>query len=238
MLVDREGMWFRVLAARYGVDGGRLRDGGRRGSSWWRVIAGIREGGGEAGGGWFGEHVLRRVGDGSDTFFWTDPWVDGIPLCERFGRLYALAETKLCTVAEMSSLGWGGGGEAWAQSSDRWQWQPDPVTGYTVWGAYQLLTTHDSVLMDDAEHLIWHPQVPLKLTIATLDVGWSSRPNTYLSHAALSLVDLEHVGLFCNSFGLLASGLRGRREITDYSEAQLVLLSSYWTRSNFLLTGG
>ncbi|MCI40586.1 hypothetical protein A2U01_0061819, partial [Trifolium medium] len=34
MLVDREGLWFRVLAARYGVESGRLRDGGRRGSSW------------------------------------------------------------------------------------------------------------------------------------------------------------------------------------------------------------
>ncbi|PNX64829.1 hypothetical protein L195_g062305 [Trifolium pratense] len=34
MLVDRDGMWFRVLVARYGMEGGRLRGGGRRGSSW------------------------------------------------------------------------------------------------------------------------------------------------------------------------------------------------------------
>ncbi|GAU10927.1 hypothetical protein TSUD_426970, partial [Trifolium subterraneum] len=66
MLVDREGLWFRVLAARYGVEGGRLRDGGRGGSSWWREIARIREGG-EGEGRSFGEHVSRRVGDGSDT---------------------------------------------------------------------------------------------------------------------------------------------------------------------------
>jgi hypothetical protein len=112
MLVDREGLWFRVLAARYGVEGGRLRDGGRRGSSWWREIARIREGG-DLGGRWFGEHVSRRVGDGSDTFFWTDPWVDEIPLCERYGRLFDLAETRWCTVAEMFSLGWGAEGDAW-----------------------------------------------------------------------------------------------------------------------------
>ncbi|MCI73145.1 hypothetical protein A2U01_0094409, partial [Trifolium medium] len=79
MLVDREGMWFRVLAARYGVEDGRLRDGGRRGSSWWRELASIREGGGEPWGRWFGEHVSERVRDRSDTFFWTDPWVDGTP---------------------------------------------------------------------------------------------------------------------------------------------------------------
>ncbi|MCI21389.1 70 kDa peptidyl-prolyl isomerase, partial [Trifolium medium] len=51
------------------------------------------------------------------------------------------------------------------QTSDRWQCQPDPDTGYTVRGAYQLLTTIDSVTVDDAEHLIWHPQVPLKVSI-------------------------------------------------------------------------
>ncbi|GAU41930.1 hypothetical protein TSUD_139160 [Trifolium subterraneum] len=45
MLVDREGLWYRVLVARYGVEGGRHRDGGQRGSSWWREITRIREGG-------------------------------------------------------------------------------------------------------------------------------------------------------------------------------------------------
>ncbi|MCI67206.1 receptor-like kinase, partial [Trifolium medium] len=44
MLVDGEGLWFRVLAARYRVERGRLRDGGRRRSSWWREIARIRDG--------------------------------------------------------------------------------------------------------------------------------------------------------------------------------------------------
>jgi hypothetical protein len=42
-LIDREGLWFRVLVARYGVEGGRLRDGGRRGSSWWKEIVHNRE---------------------------------------------------------------------------------------------------------------------------------------------------------------------------------------------------
>ncbi|CAJ2678808.1 unnamed protein product [Trifolium pratense] len=192
MLVDREGLWFRVLAARYGVEGGRLRVGGRRGSVWWREIARIRDGEGELGGSWFGEHVVRRVGDGSDTFFWTDPWLDGFSLRERFGRLFELAETKSRTVAEMFHLGWGANGEAWEwrrqlraweeemlgecqsllldislqdQTIDRWQWSPDPDIGYTVGGAYQLLTSHASVTLDDAENLVWHSQVPLKVSI-------------------------------------------------------------------------
>ncbi|KAK2418448.1 hypothetical protein QL285_040641 [Trifolium repens] len=191
MLEDRVGLWYRVLAARYGAEGGRVRDGGRRGSSWWKEVMRIREGGGNEGR-WFEEHVTRRVGDESDTFFWTDPWVDGIPLREQFGRLYDLAETKQRTVAEMSLLGWGAEGEAWVwrrqlrgweeeelrecqsllltrvlqdQSSDRWQWQPDPDTGYTVRGAYQLLTSQDSASMDAAAALVWHPHVPLKVSI-------------------------------------------------------------------------
>ncbi|PNX69239.1 O-acyltransferase WSD1, partial [Trifolium pratense] len=52
-----------------------------------------------------------------------------------------------------------------AHSTDRWQWRPDPDTGYSVRGAYQLLTSHISVTMDDADNLIWHPQVPLKVSI-------------------------------------------------------------------------
>ncbi|CAJ2637850.1 unnamed protein product [Trifolium pratense] len=139
MPVDREGLWFRVLVARYGLEGG---------------------------GSWFRE--------------------------QRFGRLFELAETKSRTVAEMFALGWGEGGEAWvwrrqlraweeellgecqslllniflqAHSVDRWQWRPDLDTGYSVRGAYQLLTSHVTVSMDEADNLIWHPQVPLKVSI-------------------------------------------------------------------------
>ncbi|MCI56072.1 heat-shock protein, partial [Trifolium medium] len=52
-----------------------------------------------------------------------------------------------------------------AQFSDRWQWQPDPDKGYSVRGAYQLLTSQDSVTLDAAEGFIWHTQVPLKVSI-------------------------------------------------------------------------
>ncbi|MCI64663.1 non-LTR retrotransposon transposase, partial [Trifolium medium] len=51
MLVDRGGLWFRVLAARYGVERGRLKAGGRNGSPWWREIVRIRDGVDGLGGG-------------------------------------------------------------------------------------------------------------------------------------------------------------------------------------------
>jgi hypothetical protein len=53
------------------------------------------------------------VRDGTETFFWTDPWLDGTPLCAQFQRLFDLAVHRSSTVGEMFYLGWGTGGEVW-----------------------------------------------------------------------------------------------------------------------------
>ncbi|MCI63842.1 heat-shock protein, partial [Trifolium medium] len=45
-----------------------------------------------------------------------------------------------------------------AQSPDLWQWQPDPVRGYSVRRAYQLLTSQQHDPLDAVEDLIWHKQ--------------------------------------------------------------------------------
>jgi hypothetical protein len=49
----------------------------------------------------------------TDTLLWSDPWLGGSPLCQKFERLFDLAETKSSTVAEMYSLKREVGGEAW-----------------------------------------------------------------------------------------------------------------------------
>jgi hypothetical protein len=46
------------------------------------------------------------VGDITNTLFWSNPWLGGIPLCERFGRLFDLVENQSSTIAEMFSSGW------------------------------------------------------------------------------------------------------------------------------------
>jgi hypothetical protein len=58
------------------------------------------------------------MGDGTMTFFWTDLWLDETPLCQRFPRLFDLAENGSSTVAEVFRLGWGigGGGEGVAET--------------------------------------------------------------------------------------------------------------------------
>jgi len=40
-------------------------------------------------------------------------WLGGTPLCVQFMRLFDLVENKSSTVADMFSLRWGEGGEAW-----------------------------------------------------------------------------------------------------------------------------
>ncbi|RHN51538.1 putative reverse transcriptase zinc-binding domain-containing protein [Medicago truncatula] len=192
MLVDRSGFRYQVLVADYGEVGGRLEVGGRSCSSWWREVGRIRDGGGDYGGGWFGECVSKKLGDGSDTLFWYDKWLGSVSFCERFPRLFDLSENKSITVAGLFSLGVERGGEAWEWRrrlwaweeeeleecralltnvylqdfiSDRWVWLSDPVEGYTVRGSYHMVTTRDVSLRDPAVSLIWHNQVPLKVSL-------------------------------------------------------------------------
>ncbi|MCI41572.1 hypothetical protein A2U01_0062805, partial [Trifolium medium] len=77
-------------------------------------------------------------------------------------------------------------------SSNRWQWQSDPDKGYTVRGAFQLLTSQDAVTLDDAvthKNKPGHPSASYhrRLTIVFLAVERSNRLNTCSSLAALSV---------------------------------------------------
>jgi len=105
MLLDREGLWYRVLKARYGEEGGHLREGGSESSIWWRTVVGIREGVGLGVRSWFDDNVRQVVGGGGTTYFWTDNWVGGVPLRVRFPRLFALAENKWVMVEEVARGG-------------------------------------------------------------------------------------------------------------------------------------
>ncbi|GAU51614.1 hypothetical protein TSUD_414460 [Trifolium subterraneum] len=100
-----------VLVVHYVAVRGSVKEGGRGGSVWWREIARIFDGIRGVGDGWFRECVPKIVGDGLDTYFWIGPLLGGAPLCLRFGSLFKLVEKKSRMVAEMSSLGWGVGGE-------------------------------------------------------------------------------------------------------------------------------
>ncbi|GAU44068.1 hypothetical protein TSUD_368800 [Trifolium subterraneum] len=93
---------------------------------------------------------------------------------------------------KMRELGWDDGGAAWLwrrqlwvweeemlaecmslfsdivlppNDTDKWVWRHDPGGGYTVRGAYTLLTCPDIAVVDVLTDLIWHKQVPIKVFI-------------------------------------------------------------------------
>jgi hypothetical protein len=98
-------IWYRVIVAKYGEVAGRLAVGGRSGSAWWREVLRIRDGEGTVEEEWFAESIERRVGNGVNTFFWTDLWLGGVPLNVRYMRLFYLTTDKSISVVDMSELG-------------------------------------------------------------------------------------------------------------------------------------
>jgi len=48
---------------------------------------------------------------------------------------------------------------------DGWQWLHDVTGGYTVRGAYYILTSQAHHIGDDRGDLVWHKHVPLKVSI-------------------------------------------------------------------------
>jgi hypothetical protein len=137
----------------------------------------------EAARGWFAEGVERQVGNGVESFFWRDPWLGEAPLSVRYMRLFDLSLFKSSTVAEMRDLGWEARGAAWTwrqqlwvweeelsgecrnllsnivlqpNVDDHWMWRHDPGGGYTVRGAYNLLTLRDAPEAMSTSDLSWH----------------------------------------------------------------------------------
>jgi len=87
----------------------------------------IKNAPGVDGGHWFDDNIRREVGDGAQTLFWWDPWIDGMVLKNSFSRLFDLAINKMTTVTEMYSLGWGEDGEAWKWRRRLLAWEEEKV---------------------------------------------------------------------------------------------------------------
>jgi len=105
ILNEQDGPWYRVFKARYGEEGGQLKEGGADYSVWWKMVSGIRSGVGTRKGSWFEENVRRVVGSGGNTLFWTHNWVGEHPLRDCYPCRFDLAADRGVTVAEMSRSG-------------------------------------------------------------------------------------------------------------------------------------
>lgn len=184
--MDRNSLWFKVLSTRYGVEGGRVSNGGRDVSAWWRDISAMRATI------WFSSHVTRTLGDGSNSLFWTDVWVGEVSLRKRFTRLYDLSLLKGESVFLMFTLGWGVDGAVWSwrrrlfaweeelvgalmllllnvtlqvDRVDRWIWRLDTSSTYSVRSAYNYLNVQALVDLVVPVSSLWHKDVPLKVVL-------------------------------------------------------------------------
>ena len=112
MRVENMSLWCIVLLARYGEVGSKIAEEGWFNSVWWNNLINVKNGAGVGSGSWFDDNVRREAGDGAQTLFGWDPWIDGLVLKNNFSRLFDLATNKMATVAEMYSYGWVVEGEA------------------------------------------------------------------------------------------------------------------------------
>lgn len=98
-----------------------------------------------------------------------------------------------------------------------WRLQPDPVHGYSVRDAYMLLTSQAPVTLGEAEDLLWHKHVPLKLSIFVWRLLRDRLPTktNLVNRGIISLEDhfcvsscggvesAQHLFLSCSIFGSL-----------------------------------
>ncbi|GAU41975.1 hypothetical protein TSUD_306810 [Trifolium subterraneum] len=242
LLQEPESLWVQVLAAKYGMKDGQVDLGGIRASNWWNNINSIRFGTEGGAGSWFVDNVVKRLGDGEKTLFWKDKWVDGISLKSQFGRLFDLSLDREVTVADMCRRGWEVGGNGWrwrrrlfaweeqlwgdcytivanvvlqVASPDVWEWIPDYSTGYSVGGAYHLLTRMYARETSSLNDIVWNKLVPstvstfawrfvndrLPTKFNLFTRGCLHNDSLFCSAGCDAIEDIHHLFLNCPVFG-------------------------------------
>jgi hypothetical protein len=105
---------------------------------------------------------------------------------------------------------------------DEWRWQPHNDTGYFVRGVYQPLTSQDSLTLGEANDLVWHKQVPLKVSIfarrllrdrlptkTNLVARGIISPEVHFCMSGCGGIEsAQHLFLSCSSFGSLWTMVR------------------------------
>ncbi|PNX90391.1 pantothenate synthetase [Trifolium pratense] len=135
---------------------------------------------------WLAESLVRRLGNGNSTFFWSYLWIGEAPLSVVFPQLFSLSNQQNSFINEFCELI----GERWVWSfswrrnlfrweeylvaqlsellepvifslvEDSWMWRPDPEGAFSVNSSYKLLVEEDIVVVFDQ---IWDSPAPSKV---------------------------------------------------------------------------
>jgi len=229
VLTKSSSLWFRVLSARYGMEGGSLKGGGREASLWWWDIYLLCRDR------WFNDHVERSLGNGKHTLFWSDVWCGEVSFKIRFSRLFELSAFKEVSVFDMSQLWWGEEGEAWrwrlftweeeevgeltlllhnvhlqVHRVDRWLWTIESSNVFSFQNAYNYLTVHPPLVSLVPAASLWHKDVPLKVVLFAWRLFRDRLPKEQFFHrrgvldrGCGSIESSQHLFLHCNIFGVV-----------------------------------
>jgi hypothetical protein len=171
LLSPNEEVWMAVIKAKYGGNViGNVHPGiemvPRRSSKWWVDICNI-----DKGSDWFMRSVMKKVGNGRFTKFWTDIWVGDQALKVLFPRLFNISNQQEELVFNMGSLvenqwrwdlQWRISFFDWEETlrrqleevidlfhplehEDYWQWRGNGDEGFTVKSCYDRLCVDSSV---------------------------------------------------------------------------------------------
>jgi hypothetical protein len=166
--------WKLVLQAKYGdlvasLHNQKLDNDARTASVWWKDIANL-----EGNDRWFSNTVVKKVGDGSSTAFWTDIWIGNVFLKDHFPRLFSVSSIKEAKVAGAGS--WVNGRWCWSiawrrnlsvwedelhvqlmeillgaslsMTKDKWVWSVEDDGVFSVKSCYSLLSRRAVSLVD------------------------------------------------------------------------------------------
>ncbi|GAU24945.1 hypothetical protein TSUD_311800 [Trifolium subterraneum] len=139
LLSGGHAIWKDIIFARYGLlylsphFGGRP-SGFSGASLWWKDVS-LLGTSAEVAYDWFAEGIIKRVGDGSSSSFWFDPWVRGASLKFQWRRELSLWEIELlqallAAIENHPVLG----------AIGSWSWRHDSTGIFSVKSAYLLLT--------------------------------------------------------------------------------------------------
>lgn len=194
ILKENGKLWQRVVKSRYGHVGQGGESGNRQGdfsigSIWWRDL-GKLESFRQGIGNWFSEGMERIVGDGENTSFWHDLWINDVPLSVKDIRLFKISTGKQLSVQQLGkwdgdtwewNFPWRRRFFTWEQQlydnlaaefqpfqprrmvQDSWRWKNSKDGIYSVKTTYKQLVSETTSTDRTIYNMIWKNLVPLKV---------------------------------------------------------------------------
>jgi hypothetical protein len=96
-------VWAQTLIAKYGKEGGlssdlRRLENRKFASLWWKDICRLGEVNRADRVDWCRAVMIKKLGNGYKTSFWNDVWIDDVPLCVVFPRLFSMTTRPTGTI--------------------------------------------------------------------------------------------------------------------------------------------